>query len=75
MKLDSNANIPKFLQAVQSCRGSVTYVSPDGDCLDLKSALAQFVFATVIAGEVEPPHGEIEFQEEADISALQGYLV
>lgn len=75
MKLQTNANIPKFLQTVQKCRGAVTYVTPEGDNLDLKSALAQFVFAAVIAGESEQLHGEIEFEDMADIPSLQGYLL
>lgn len=75
MKLQPNANIPKFLQAVQRCRGSVTYVTPEGDNLDLKSALAQFVFAAVIAGESEQLHGEIKFEDTKDIPSLRGYLL
>ena len=75
MKLNPSANIPHFLQTVQSCRGDVHYLTPDGDDLNLKSALAQFLFAAVVAGQLEELPGEISLQEPDDQSVLQRYLL
>ena len=75
MKLNPNANIPHFLQTVQSCRGDVHYLTPEGDDLNLKSALAQFLFAAVVAGQLEELPGEISLQEPDDQSVLQRYLL
>lgn len=75
MKLNPNANIPRFLQTVQSCRGDVHYLTPEGDDLNLKSALAQFLFAAVVAGQLEELPGEIRFQDPEDVSVLQRYLL
>lgn len=51
MRLNPNANIPAFLQAVQSCEDAVCFVTQEGDILTLKSVLSQFVFTAVIAGK------------------------
>lgn len=75
MKLDPNANIPRFLQTVQKCRGEVSYTTPEGDHLDLKSALAQFMFAAVIAGESRDLHGDIGLSEPEDMPILREYLL
>lgn len=75
MKVNPNTNIPRFLQAVQTCRGDVHFTTPEGDDLNLKSALSQFVFAAVVAGQLEELHGEIQFQDPEDLPVLQGYLL
>ena len=75
MKINPNVNIPRFLQAVQSCRGAVRYTTPEGDDLNLKSALSQFVFAAVIAGQLEEMHGDIKFQDPEDLSVVQKFLL
>ena len=75
MKLNPNANIPRFLQAVQSCRGDIRFTTPEGDDLNLKSALSQFVFAAVVAERLEELHGEIRFQDPEDLSVLQRFLL
>ena len=75
MKLNPNANIPRFLQAVQSCKGDVHYLTPEGDDLNLKSALAQFLFAAVVADQLKELPGEVRFQDPEDVSVLQRYLL
>ena len=75
MKIKPNANIPRFLQAVQSCRGAVRYTTPEGDDLNLKSTLSQFVFAAVVAGQLEEMHGDIKLQNSEDFSVVQSFLL
>lgn len=75
MKLKPGTNIPDFLLAVQNCRGDVYFTTPEGDKLNLKSMLSQFVFAAVIAGQLGDLQGEIEMQDSSDLAALQGYLM
>lgn len=75
MKLNPDTNIPRFLQTVQSCKGDVHYLTPEGDDLNLKSALTQFLFAAVVAGQMKELPGEISFQDPEDQSALQRYLL
>ena len=75
MKLNPNANIARFLQTVQRCKGDVHYLTSEGDDLNLKSALAQFLFAAVVAGQLKELPGEIRFQNHEDVSVLQRYLL
>ena len=75
MKIKPNANIPRFLQAVQSCQGAIRYTTPEGDDLNLKSALSQFVFAAVVAGQLEEMHGDIKLQNSEDLSVVQSFLL
>ena len=75
MKIKPNANIPRFLQAVQSCQGAIHYTTPEGDDLNMKSALSQFVFAAVVAGQLEEIHGDIKLQNSEDLSVVQSFLL
>lgn len=75
MKLNPNANIPHFLQAVESCNNDVYFTTADGDKLNLKSSLSQFVFAAVIAGQLKELKGNIELKDRRDMFALKEYLL
>ena len=75
MKLNPTVNIPHFLNAVYACRGDVYFTTPDGDSLNLKSALSQFVFAAVIAGQLKDLHGDIQLQDQRDLPILEEYLL
>lgn len=74
MKLKNNVNIPSFLEAVQKCDYEVLFVTGEGDQLNLKSTLSQFVFTAVIAGTLNKLDGEITFST-SDSTYLADYLV
>lgn len=74
MKLNPNANIPAFLQAVQKCKKEVYYTTPEGDKLALKSILSQFVFAAVLGSDLEEMRGDIELNDSQDAEFLSEYL-
>lgn len=75
MKLNPDVNVPAFLQAVQSCRGEVYFTTPEGDCLNLRSALSQFIFTTAIAGKLVELDGSVVFQNPQDEALLCDYCV
>lgn len=75
MRLNPNVNIPAFLQAVQSCEGEVCFVTQDGDILNLKSVLSQFVFTTVIASKLQSFEGLITVQDPQDEIRLRDYCI
>lgn len=75
MKLNPDANIPAFLQAVQSCEGEVCFVTQDGDILNLKSALSQFVFTAVVAGKLRELDGHVTVEKKQDEALLQNYFL
>ena len=43
MRLRSEADVQKFLEAVNACQGDVYLKSPQGDVFNLKSAMSQYV--------------------------------
>ena len=73
MKLKPNISIPSFLQAVQDCQGEVCLVTKEGDHLNLKSVLSQFVFAAVIAGKLQNFEGFITVQNTQDEILLRDF--
>lgn len=75
MKLNPNANIPNFLQAIQDCKGEVCFITSDGDNLNLKSELSKFVFAAIIAGHLKELHGKIQLTDPRDLPILEAYLL
>lgn len=75
MKLNPSVNVPAFLQTVQACNGEVCFVTKEGDILNLKSSLSQFVFASVIAGKLQDLEGHITVQNPQDAIRLKDYCV
>ncbi|MDE5589095.1 MAG: hypothetical protein K2J60_08125 [Acetatifactor sp.] len=75
MKLKPNVNVPDFLQAVQACIDEVFFITSEGDHLNLKSALSQFIFAAVIAGRLQKLDGCITAQNPQDEALLRQYCV
>ena len=43
MKLQNIDNVEKFFSVIDECRGRVEIVSPEGDRINLKSKLAQYL--------------------------------
>lgn len=75
MKLKKDINTASFLQAVQSCSGDVCFVTPEGDNLNLKSALSRLVFTAVIAGKLQEIDGCITVQNTHDAALLHAYCI
>ena len=48
MKLRSNPDYPAFFRAVHNCTGEVYLVTVEGDRLNLKSTLSQFIFTAAV---------------------------
>lgn len=74
MKLKDQINIPAFLQAIQECEADVLFVTLEGDRLNLKSTLSQFVFTAVIAGSLKQLEGNIELQQSTDAVFLREFV-
>lgn len=43
MKIQNITDVEKFFQVIDKCTGTVELVSPEGDRINLKSKLAQYV--------------------------------
>ena len=73
MKLKKNVDIPLFMDAVQKCRFDVYFDTAEGDHLDLKSTLSQFVFASAVAAKLPHLEAEIRCRKE-DLPILRPFL-
>ncbi len=80
MKITNIKNVDKFFQVIDSCEGKVELVSAEGDRLNLKSKLSQFITLNNIFnpnGEVKAEIPEIELvaYEAADIDKLIKFMM
>lgn len=75
MKLRENVDLLKFLTAVKACSGEVLYKTAEGDVLNLKSQLSQYIFlAVLISPDNKLPEGKIVCDNGEDIAVLMAYL-
>ena len=68
-------NMDKFFEVVDSCKGRVELVTGEGDRLNLKSKLAQYVSLANIFSNGEIPELEIVAYEKEDIDKLMEYMI
>ena len=74
MKIQNINNIDKFFQVVDSCAGKVELVTGEGDILNLKSKLCQYVSMANIFSNGEIPELEIIAYEKEDIDKLIAFM-
>lgn len=75
MKVQNIQNIEKFFSVVDSCEGRVELVTGEGDRLNLKSKLAQYVSMANIFSNGEIPELEIIAYEPADTERLIHFMI
>ena len=67
----SHAN---FLKRIKDCRGEVLFETADGDVLNLKSQLSQFVFAASFLKPEIVQQAQVRCEEASDYEILREYL-
>ena len=75
MKVMGIKDIVKFFEVVDSCKGKVELVTGEGDRLNLKSKLSQYVSLANIFSNGEIPELEIVAYEKEDIDKLMDYMI
>lgn len=75
MKVQNIKNINKFFQVVEACKGKVELVTGEGDRLNLKSKLSQYVSMANIFSNGEIPELEIIAYERDDIDRLIEFMI
>jgi len=75
MKVQNIDNIEKFFEVVDACAGKVELVTGEGDRLNLKSKLCQYVSMASIFSNGEIPELEIIAYEKDDIDRLIAYML
>ena len=74
MKIQNINSIEKFFQVIDSCAGKVELVTGEGDRLNLKSKLCQYVSMANIFSNGEIPELEIVAHEKEDIDKLISFM-
>ena len=74
MKVSNIKDIEKFFEVVDSCQGKVELVTGEGDRLNLKSKLSQYVSLANIFSGGEIPELEIVAYEKEDIEKLMNFM-
>ncbi len=75
MKVENISNIDKFFDVINSCKGKVELVTNEGDRLNLKSKLSQFVSLAKVFSGGEIEEVEIVAYEPEDITKLMEFMI
>ena len=75
MKVSNIKDVEKFFQVVDSCKGRVELVTGEGDRLNLKSKLSQYVSLANIFSNGEIPELELIAHEKEGVDKLMNFMV
>ena len=75
MKVEHIRDIEKFFAVVESCKGKVELITGEGDRLNLKSKLTQYVSLANIFSNGEIPELELVASEPEDVMKLVDFMV
>ena len=75
MKVEHISDINKFFEVVEQCKGRVELVTGEGDRLNLKSKLCQYVSMANIFSNGEIPELEVVAYEKEDIDRLISFMM
>ena len=75
MKVQNITDVEGFFKVVDSCKGRVELVTGEGDRLNLKSKLSQYVSMANIFSNGEIPELELVAHEPEDINRLVDFMI
>ena len=74
MTLENVTNITGLFEIINQCKGKVELVTGEGDRLNLKSKLSQYVSMANIFSNSEIPELELIAHEKEDIDRLVSFM-
>ena len=75
MKVENIKDIDKFFKVVDECKGKVELVTGEGDRLNLRSKLSQYVSMANIFSDGVIKELELVAYEPEDIDRLVNYMI
>ncbi len=75
MKVENIKDIDKFFKVIDECKGKVELVTGEGDRLNLKSKLSQYVSLANIFSDGAIKELELVAYEPEDINHLLNYMI
>lgn len=74
MKIRKNIRVTDFLDTVKKCEGNVYFKTTEGDQLNLKSLLSQYIFVSIIDNTELTDNGVVDCSKEEDAALLEEFL-
>lgn len=74
MKIQNITDVEKFFKVVDECRGTVELVSPEGDRINLKSKLAQYLSMASIFSNGYIKELELVAYDKEDVDRLIKFM-
>lgn len=75
MKVENITNIDRFFEVIDQCSGQVELVTGEGDRLNLKSKLCQYVSLANIFSNGNIPELEIVAHEQEDVQRILNFMM
>lgn len=75
MKIKSITDVKRFLEIVLQCKGEVELMTKEGDILNLKSKLCQYIALSSMFTEAKIDDINIVVKDPEDMKLLIEYLV
>ena len=75
MKIQNITDVNTFFKIIDECKGPVELLSPEGDRINLKSKLSQYVSMANIFSNGEIPELEIIAYEPEDTDRLIKFMI
>lgn len=74
LRLKESTSHAEFLKHVMDCRGEVLFITAEGDTLNLKSTLSQFVFAASFLKPEIVQAAQVKCEDAGDYGFLKDFL-
>ena len=75
MKVTNVTDIDGFFKMIDSCKGKVELVTGEGDCINLKSKLSQFVALAKVFSSNEIPELELVADDKEDVTRIMDFMM
>ena len=75
MKIKNISEPQKFFEMLNQCRGKVELVTSEGDRLNLKSTLCQYIALTQMFKDAQIDELDLIVSEPDDLNLIMDYLV
>lgn len=74
MKIPEHTDPIRFMEIINTCRGTVELTSPEGDCINLKSTLSQYLSIASIFSHSYVRELELNVHDRDDYEKLRAFL-
>ncbi len=74
MKLKRNISYADFLQEARICKNEIWFVTKEGDQLNLKSVLSEYLFLSAAVSSTLIQNGEIQLKDMNDLPHIAAFL-